>query len=43
MKYFVRLIMIQVLLFIGIAAYRMVRPLIVVGGAPTPAASAHPR
>jgi hypothetical protein len=43
MKYLVPPIVIPVLLFIGIAAYGMLRPPIIVGHAPAPAASAQPR
>jgi hypothetical protein len=43
MKYLVPPIVIPVLLFIGIAAYAMLRPPIIVGHAPAPAANAHPR
>ena len=43
MKYLVPPIVIPVLLFIGIAVYAMLRPPIIVGHAPAPAASAQPR
>jgi hypothetical protein len=43
MKYLVPPIVIPVLLFIGIAAYAMLGPPIIVGHAPAPAANAQPR
>ena len=43
MKYLVPPIVIPVLLFIGVVAYGMLRPTIIVGHAPAPAASAQPR
>jgi hypothetical protein len=43
MKYLVPPIVIPVLLFIGIAAYGMLRPPIVAGVAPLPTASSQPR
>jgi hypothetical protein len=43
MKYLVPPIVIPVLLFIGVVAYGMLRPPIIVGQAPAPAASAQSR
>jgi hypothetical protein len=43
MKYLVPPIVIPILLFIGIAAYAMLRPPLIVGHPPAPAASAQPR
>jgi hypothetical protein len=43
MKYLVPPIVIPVLLFIGVVAYGMLRPLIVVGHPPVPAANSQPR